>query len=577
MITFKRNILSLFLFTLCFLFGVIASYYYYYPSEYSFVYWIFAFALVCFSVLSKIYTQTVGKRDFALIILILLFYLLGWSLVPQDLRFGAFLLSSFCFLYSSSILLKTDHRTTKALVVMFYLISALNIVPILLYITQKSLITREIISTVFISNIQESKEYVWANFSYQHLIVLLVFIVASFFFLLSKEKETSVRISRNVFLLFFISFLCLGLSGPIGALSSEYGSYLYQKKKLKNMVELRAKGLSELKFSINKKNSHAAKIVVVIGESLNRSYMGLYGYNRNTTPNLSRMLSDSSGNGSLFVFDNVISPEVYTVPALSKVLTNTNNQNEIPFEKSVSIIDLFKKANFETYWISNQAPLGKNDTPISVISHSADSLYFSASEKNKNDGAPLGTYYDGVLLKPFRNIISQKQGNKNQIYFIHLMGSHVNYEDRYPSNFNVFKIPEPKNAHLYLNSIIYGDWVVSSIINIANENNVDVVCYFSDHGDELGYGHNPSNYKRGMSLVPFVVYLSKEYAGKNPDLVKQLIANKHTPAMTDNFFNDIQGISGISSSLYEPNNSFISNQYIFQKRFVVNKTIPFDE
>jgi len=501
--------------------------------------------------------------------------LIGWSLVPQDLRFGAFLFSSFCFLYTGAIILNSKFTNFKWVFAMGFLICSLNIIPILLYFTQKSLITREIIGTIFISNFQESKEYVWANFSYLHLSVIVVFIAVSYLLFVNRKEGSSERISISLFCLFIVSFFVSCLSGPIGALSSEYGSYLYQKKKLKDMIELRAKGLSESNFTIDKEVNHATKIVIVIGESLNRSYMSLYGYGRNTTPYLSRLAIDSTKNGRLFVFDNVISPEVYTVPALEKVLTNTNNENDIPFDKSISLVDFFEKAGFETYWISNQAPLGKNDTPISVISSSADSVYFSLLDSKQKLPISVGSFYDGVILDPFKNLVKNNV-NDNQVYFIHLMGSHVNYEDRYPSNFNIFKTKEINSTNLYLNSIRYNDWVVNNIIEIGNANDVDVVCYFSDHGDELGFGHNPSNYKKGMSLIPFMVYLSKEYSNRNPELVKQLKNNKTTPAMTDNFFNDIQVISGIKGSIFESENSFISKDYRFKKRMVVDKKIPFD-
>lgn len=576
MTTFKNNAFSILVFIICLLFGIWTTYQNYYPSEFLYIYWVFCAILLGLAVKSKIYLQfSFTKQNIALILLLIL-QLSGWFLVPQVLRFGAFLFSSLCFLYTGLIIFNSKYTLGKAVFIIAFIVSSLNIIPILFFITQESKISQDLMSTLFISNAQEAKEYVDANFSLLHGLVLMLFVAFTFFLFFFNKPDNSKSISKSLVLLFLVAFMTSSLSGPTGALASEYMSYLYQKGKLEKLVEERANGLSKIHFDIKPGPNQASKVVIIIGESLNKSYMSLYGFNRSTTPGLENLVADSLSGNRLFVFNDVISPEVTTVPSLKKALTNSSNQNPIPFEKSVSLVDFFKKAGFESYWLSNQAPLGKFSTPISVISAAADSVYFSAINNKANDGAPLGTYYDEVLLAPFKNIVS-KNTNSKQVYFIHLMGNHVNYEDRYPEQFNVFKEKEVNSENLYLNSIKYNDWVVVNLMKIAKESNVDVVCYFSDHGDELGYGHSTGNYKRGMSTIPFMVYLSKNYMDKNPELVKQLIKNKNTPAMTDNFFNDIQEITGTKSSVFDPKSSFISDQYIILKRKVIENSIPFDK
>ena len=48
-------------------------------------------------------------------------------------------------------------------------------------------------------------------------------------------------------------------------------------------------------------------LVLVIGESTNRQRMSLYGYQRNTTPELDKL------KDQLAVFDNVVTPRPYTI------------------------------------------------------------------------------------------------------------------------------------------------------------------------------------------------------------------------------------------------------------------------
>src|SRR5690606_33522041 len=132
-----------------------------------------------------------------------------------------------------------------------------------------------------------------------------------------------------------------------------------------------------------------------------------------------------------------------------------------------------------------------------------------------------GVYYDGDLIDVFKGIISKSKSLGKQIYYLHLQGSHFNYDERYPSEFNVFKSPN-KNRNRYINSILYNDWVVDSLIKVAQSNDVDAIFYLSDHGEDLTYGHNQGNYTKGMSEIPFIVYLSNNYLNRNRNLCSRL-------------------------------------------------------
>jgi heptose-I-phosphate ethanolaminephosphotransferase len=376
--------------------------------------------------------------------------------------------------------------------------------------------------------------------------------------------------------LFFLSFGLSSFSGPFGAISSEYVIYLKQKADLKRMVEERKNGDFLKTFSVTSSDSSAKKVMVIIGESLNRKFMSLYGYPKNTTPNLVRLASDSS-NGKLYYFTNIISPEATTVPALRKVLTNINNENNIPFDKCITIVDLFKKAGYESFWISNQEPMGKFDTPNAVIASSADHTYFTAYKNDiKNKNASTGDYFDSELFNVF-NGFEAKSDNKKQVFFVHLMGSHFYYKDRYPASFNAFHSKKDMDTSSYLNTVYYNDYIVSHFIQLAQKNNFDVVCYFSDHGEDMKYQHNPENYTREMSSVPFLVFLSNPYRVKHPALNNDMDKNKNVKGMTDTFLQDIQLICGFKSSILNPTKAFVSGQYVFKKRKVVNNSIAYDK
>ncbi|WP_461464338.1 phosphoethanolamine transferase [Mucilaginibacter sp.] len=342
------------------------------------------------------------------------------------------------------------------------------------------------------------------------------------------------------------------------------------------MVEERKNGNFLNTFSVNTSNNSAKKVMIIIGESLNRKFMSLYGYKRNTTPNLLRLAADTS-NGKLYYFSDVISPEATTVPALRKVLTNINNENNIPFDKCITIVDLFKKAGYQSYWISNQAPMGKYDTPNAIIASSSDHTYFTASKNDiKSDNASTGNYLDSELFNVFNHFEGSDKPQQKQVFFVHLMGSHFYYNDRYPASYNVFNSKKDMDTSSYLNTVAYNDFIVSHFLKLAKNDDFDIVCYFSDHGEDLKYQHNQENYTRNMSVVPFIVYLSNNYKTTHPELDHELVKNKNTPGMTDNFFQDVQLICDFNSSLFNPRESFISDSYLRVKRRVVNNTIPYD-
>lgn len=449
---------------------------------------------------------------------------------------------------------------------------------ILFFIAEKTRITRPLINTLFITNPSESSEYLQGKFSILHVLVLLLFIISSLaiFFTKKNKKANPPQMSVKFLILFILAFGISSFSGPFGALSSEYYFYLKNRQMLKNLSDERAKGLNQISISYQIPKNAAKKVMVIIGESLNRNKMSLYGYLKNTTPQLSALAKDTA-NGKLFYFDNVISPEVTTVPSLKKILTNINNENNIPFTKAVSLVDLYKKAGFETFWISNQAQLGKNDTPNAVISASADQVYFTSSNNSiKKDNVASGNNFDEDLLPVF-NQFSHQQKQEKQIYFIHLMGSHWFYGQRYPASFNIFKTAKMDDLNSYLNSVLYNDMVVSKLIKMAQEAGFDEVCYFSDHGEDMKNQHNVEKYTKEMSVVPLIFYLSNQYLATNPELETKLLKNKQTPAMTDNLFHVLQTVSGFSSSLFDSKNSFLSDDYVIKKRKVFNNSIPFDQ
>ncbi len=93
-------------------------------------------------------------------------------------------------------------------------------------------------------------------------------------------------------------------------------------------------------------------VVLVFGESLNRNFMGVYGYQAPTTPYLSALKE----KGSLLAFDNVISPAFYTDKSFTMLLTyaNRDNLNQKAWYQYKNLAHILKLTDYKSVWITSQ-------------------------------------------------------------------------------------------------------------------------------------------------------------------------------------------------------------------------------
>ncbi|GGZ81649.1 hypothetical protein GCM10007028_19070 [Algibacter mikhailovii] len=311
--------------------------------------------------------------------------------------------------------------------------------------------------------------------------------------------------------------------------------------------------------------------VVIIGESTSRSHLGLYNYYRNTTPNLDRIKND------LLIYKDVISPHAYTVGSLTKILT-LGNYEEPEKVFSGSIIQLLNSAGFSTYWISNQRPIGPYESMVTKISLAAKSSEFLTT-----DLAKLSKVLDGSLIDEFAEVLQNQDDRK--VIFVHLMGTHHNYDNRYPDSFNVFK-EEPKSnfksiesrikINHYDNAVLYNDFVISSLIKTLKKyNSCSFALYFSDHGEEMYddinlAGHNEDIYSKKMFEVPFFIWQSKKY-----NELKELDYNCNRKYMLDDLFHSLADLTGVNADEVDLKRSIFNDSFKLRKR-IIKERIDFD-
>jgi heptose-I-phosphate ethanolaminephosphotransferase len=271
----------------------------------------------------------------------------------------------------------------------------------------------------------------------------------------------------------------------------------------------------------------AEKIYIfIIGESANRNHMSLYGYGRETTPELKKLAT------RLYVFNDVASASTHTIPSLRKALFFHHDiaVDSHQILDSRSIVGLLGRAGFDTWWLSNQTANSDGLTGTALFAEDADHKIFL--NKSRSEGHSIS--YDQVLLDELEKILRAKTPRK--AIFVHLLGSHLSYHLRYPKEFDVFTsttdIPDAQHRNSgdkiyinqYDNSILYTDYVVSRIIGMTEKRNkIALVVYFSDHGQEVYdslpiRGQDAMHPTRNMFDVPFILWMSGEYLRINPEL-----------------------------------------------------------
>ncbi|MCL5129973.1 phosphoethanolamine transferase [Algibacter sp. L4_22] len=308
-------------------------------------------------------------------------------------------------------------------------------------------------------------------------------------------------------------------------------------------------------------NSNNEVLVIVLGESTARGHMQIYGYERETTPLL------SSIKDSLYIYNDVISTDVITTKALPLVLTSAFNGGK---EKSViNIIDVFNKSGYKTYWLSNQRPIGFYDNKVSELASFSSYVKFL----NHRDEVKT-TSYDEVLLPELKRTLNTK-GKK--VVFIHLIGTHFNYKNRYPKAYNKFNSVSETSEKInvinqYDNAVFYNDYVVWSILSdLKKVNDKSAFIYLSDHGENVYdngtdfLGRTETNLKPVMFEIPFIIWTSKDF-----ELPIDFEYKPDRKFMADHTYESIGHLFGIKHMDMDFSKSIFSTSFKERKRNVVN-------
>ena len=354
----------------------------------------------------------------------------------------------------------------------------------------------------------------------------------------------------------------------------DYHQQLAHAAAMQQSIALGMTPRAEWKVQYNGASSQT--VVWVIGESVNRFNLSLYGYPRNTTPALDAMRDE------LVVFKDVLSSDANTMASMTKMLTPANLRQPALWMQQPHILMLAKEAGYKTFWLSNHVP---NDGWLGLVAAQADERSFI------NHGAGCGeNNFDDNLLPHVDQALSDVAPKK--LIVVHLLGAHLRYDMRYPQKFSQFDAlddsvsVEMKKAgrslwirhqrNLYDNAILYGDSVLESMIQStanASQGSSAALLFSPDHGQEVGHSRNHAVHsvadKSGYE-IPMLLWSN---AAKKPSLTEKYEL-ENRPYQTDHLNHTLLGLLDINTVFYTAKHDLLSDSFMPSQRTINGQLYP---
>lgn len=302
--------------------------------------------------------------------------------------------------------------------------------------------------------------------------------------------------------------------------------------------------LPEIKYLNNKKSV----AILIIGETARSQNFSLYGYDKNTNPELIQQ--------KILVVKNVQSCSTYTTESIKCILSHSSEKGV--FNDTYEYLPTFlSRHGVNVIWRSNNW----GEPKIKVNEY--------ATLKQIKTTCPKSTcnYDEGLLFDLKEKISTSLQSYDKTLIVLHQKGSHGPlYSSRYPKNFEVFKpacdsvqlsdCDEIQLINAYDNSILYTDHFISEVIKTLKlfPNISTSMIYLSDHGESLGEGgfylHGAPNSiaPKQQRNIPFLLWMSDKFVeANNVDESKKLYLEGISQY---NIFHSILGGLSLTSDIY---------------------------
>ena len=294
----------------------------------------------------------------------------------------------------------------------------------------------------------------------------------------------------------------------------------------------------------------------IIGEAARAMNWQLYGYDRETNPELSQV-------DDLVVFRDVLTQSNTTHKSVPLILSSVNTDEHEELYRRKGLPALFNEAGFETWFISNQSRQG---AMIDNLAHDAQHLIYIRSPR-----------YDMQLLDEVRKVLERSRSQKI-LLILHCYGSHFSYHQRYPREFAHFRpdddvaisrehVQTLRNA--YDNSILYTDFFLSETIQYLRglRGTSSALLYCADHGEDIlddrreRFLHASPTTTAYQLYVASLAWFSDAYRQNFPDKAAAAEANATAPATTHALFHTMADMASIRGNYIDTGVSLVNADY----------------
>lgn len=334
-------------------------------------------------------------------------------------------------------------------------------------------------------------------------------------------------------------------------------------------------------------------IVLIIGESYGKHHSQQYGYFMPTTPRQIKLQK----SGLLVPFNDVVSPWNLTSFVFKNVFSLHVVGEKGEWCDYPLFPELFRKAGYHVTFITNQF-LPKAKEAVYDFSGGFFLNHPELSQAMFDTRNDQLYQYDSGLLDDFDKKEKQQSTDHNLIIF-HLIGQHVAYKQRYPSDRRHFHVDDYTNkrsdlnvsersvlAH-YDNAILYNDSIVNQIVK-RFKNQDAIVIYMPDHGEECYEGNRGFICRKHSAAIdydlarfefeiPFWVYCSKKYIANHPEVFREIKAAKNRRFMTDALPHMLLYLAGIHTKDYHAEYNILSSKYDERRPRLLKNTTDYDK
>jgi lipid A ethanolaminephosphotransferase len=297
--------------------------------------------------------------------------------------------------------------------------------------------------------------------------------------------------------------------------------------------------------------------VLVVGETARAANFSLFGYARDTNPELAKL--------DIIGFSNVKSCGTSTEVSLPCMFSpfGRADYDEQQIRGSEGLLNVLVRAGYAVHWIDNQSG-------CKGVCEGAGIEYLNLETSHAPDLCGPAGCYDDILVRRLASELAQT--DRNTVIVLHMMGNHgPAYFRRYPPQFRRF-LPDCPTAQLrncareevvnsYDNAILYTDHVLAALVGVlrAQTTRLDTaMLYVSDHGESLGenglylHGIPYPIAPQFQTHVPMITWLSAELAAATRVDLACLRARSAEKLSHDNVFHSMLGLLDVQTSVYRP-------------------------